>query len=347
MSIKKYIFSICLVLFFMALNTIDVIARAASHPQGRSYRILHIMSYHTPWRWTDGQFQGFKEALRGLPTVYQVFQMDTKRHSSSEAKTKAGEKARMLIEQWKPDLVYTTDDDAQEYVTKYYINKDLPFVFSGVNKDPSAYGFVGARNITGVLEHEHFVESVQTLRKIVPAARKLAVVFDDAKMWEPVQKRILAATKRLPGVEVMPWDIFYTFDDYKRKIKEYHGKVDALALIGVFNFKDGRGANVPYQEVLQWTAQNSTLPDFSFWIDRVHYGTLCAVTVSEREQGLAAGQISRPILLEGKTPGSFPMTPTLKGLPVVSLARSKKLNLRPTTGLLLSAVVIRKFEWEK
>jgi ABC-type uncharacterized transport system substrate-binding protein len=331
----------------MALNTTGAVAHAASGPPGRNYRILHVMSYHSPWRWVDGQFQGFKEALGGLPADYRIFQMDTKRKSSSEAITKAGNEARMLIEQWKPDLVYTSDDDAQEYVTKYYINKDIPFVFSGVNRDPSSYGFVGSRNITGVVEHEHFVESVQTLRKIAPAVKKIAVVFDNAKMWDPVQKRMIAASKRLPGVELTPWDTIQTFSEYKRKIKEYHGKVDAIALLGIFNFKDGRGNDVLYQEVLQWTAQNSTLPDFSFWLDRVHYGTLCAVTVSEREQGLAAGRIARAILAEGKTPGSFPMNPTVKGLPVVSLARSKKLNLKPPTGLLLSAEVIQKFDWEK
>jgi ABC-type uncharacterized transport system substrate-binding protein len=331
----------------MALNATGAVAHAASRPPGRNYRILHIMSYHSPWRWADGQFQGFKEALNGLPAEYQVFQMDTKRQSTPEAKTKAGNEARMLIEHWKPDLVYTTDDDAQEYVTKYYINKDIPFVFSGVNKDPSSYGFAGSRNITGVVEHEHFVESVQTLRKIVPGVRKIAVVFDDAEMWKPVRERMVAANKRLPGVQLGSWNTILTFNDYKRKVKDYHGKADAIALLGIFNFKDGRSSNVPYQEVLQWTAENSSLPDFSFWLDRVHYGTLCAVTVSEHEQGLAAGRIARAILAEGKAPGSFPMNPTVRGLPVVSLARSKKLNLKPPTGLLLSAEVIRKFEWEK
>ena len=28
------------------------------------WKILHIMSYHSPWIWTDSQLQGFKDALK-------------------------------------------------------------------------------------------------------------------------------------------------------------------------------------------------------------------------------------------------------------------------------------------
>jgi hypothetical protein len=94
------------------------------------------MSYHSPWRWTDGQLDGFKEGLGAVSAEYKVFQMDTKRNSSKEGKENKGKEAIALIESWKPDLVYTSDDDAQEYVVKHYVNADLPFVFSGVNKDP-------------------------------------------------------------------------------------------------------------------------------------------------------------------------------------------------------------------
>ncbi|MBF8260134.1 MAG: protein of unknown function DUF534, partial [Actinobacteria bacterium] len=107
------------------------------------------------------------------------------------------------------------------------------------------------------------------------------------------------------------------------------------------------GKNVPYQTVLRWTAENSLLPDFSFWLDRVHYGTLCAMTVSEHEQGLAAGRIARSILTEGKSPSSIPMSPTTKGNPVVSLARAKAMGIKVKSGILLTGEVIREFDWNK
>ena len=326
-------------------------AEADSHSPTDSimsaYKVLYVMSYHSPWRWTDGQLDGFKEALKGVDVQYRSFQLDTKRHNAPQWKEKKGREARNLIESWKPDLVYTSDDDAQTYVTQYYANRNTPFVFSGVNKDPKEYGFDGSRNITGVVEHEHFTESVRLIKSIVPEIRRIAVVFDDASMWPAVMRRMKAQAPRLDGVAFVAWDVIETFAEYKQKIKEYHQTADAVGLIGIFNFKDEHGANVPYQEVLRWTAENSRLPDFSFWADRVHYGTLCAVNVSEYEQGLAAGRIARSILAEGRRPSDFPIKPTVKGYPIVSLARANQLGLRVKSGVLLSAEVIQGFEWDK
>jgi ABC-type uncharacterized transport system substrate-binding protein len=322
---------------------------AAKEAEGQkpTFRILYIMSYHSPWRWTDGQLEGFKSGLGNVSAEYRIFQMDAKRNSSAEQLEAKGREARVLIEEWKPDLVYTSDDEAQLYVVKHYIDSDLPFVFSGVNKVPETYGFTGSKNVTGVVEHEHFVESVKLLQAIVPGAKKLAVVFDEAAMWPQVQNRMKERVVQLPGVEFTFWDTIKTFEEYKQKIAKYQTKADAIALIGVFNFKGEDGRNVHYQEVLRWTAENSRLPDFSYWIDRIHYGTLASVTVSEREQGLAAGRIARAILVDGKSPSNIPMTPTAKGLPVISLARANKLGIKVKSGLLLSTEVVQQFEWDK
>lgn len=324
-----------------------VLPAQEGYGEQRPFKILHVMSYHSPWRWTDGQLAGFKDGMAGAAAEYRVFRMDTKTNSSTAAKEAKGSEARALIEQWKPDLVYTSDDDAQEFVAIHYRGAALPIVFSGVNKDPAAYGFDQSPNITGVLEEEHFVETLRLLRAIDPQARRIAAVFDDAPLWEQVRRRMKERIGQVPGMEIVAWDTPRTFEEYQKRIKTYPEIADAIGLIGIFSFKGADGRNVPYQDVLRWTAENSTLPDFSFWIDRIHYGTLLAVTVSEREQGYAAGRIARAILLEGKAPAQFKMVPTVKGLPVISLARAERLGLRIKSGVLLSAEVVRRFEWEK
>jgi ABC-type uncharacterized transport system substrate-binding protein len=338
------------VLHAMAVGMLICAASAnAQSPAGtqKSYKILHIMSYHSPFRWTDGQLDGFKEGMGTAAAEYKVFQMDTKRNSSNAAKEIKGQEARALIESWKPDLVYTSDDDVQEYVVKHYVGTNLPFVFSGVNKSPKAYGFEGSKNVTGVLEREHIVESVKLLKAIAPGVKRIAAVFDDAAMWDPVMARMREEIAQVPDVKIVAWDTIRTYEEYKSKIKGYPGNADAIALIGVFNFKDAAGKNVPYEEVLKWTAENSTLPDLSFWAVRVNFGTLCSVTVSEREQGLAAGNMARAILVDGKKPSDFPMLATVKGEPVISLARATTLGIKVKSGLLLSSEVITKFDWNK
>jgi ABC-type uncharacterized transport system substrate-binding protein len=331
----------------LALACIATASVAQSAPAEREFRILYIMSYHSPWRWTDWQLEGFQEEMKGVKATYQTFQMDTKRNSSPEQKERKGQEARALIEAWQPDLVYTSDDDVQQYVVRHYVNGKLPFVFSGVNADPATYGFRGSANVTGVLEQEHFVESVRLIKKMVPGAKRIALVFDDAKMWDPVKARIAKAMTQLPDMQIVASDTILTFADYKKKMLDYQKSADIVGTLGIFNLKDGQGRNVTYQEVQKWTVENSRLPDFAFWIDRVHFGTLAAMTVSEREQGRAAGRIARGILVEGRNPAEYQMLPTTKGLPVISLARAQKLGIKPDADLLLTTEVIPQFDWDK
>lgn len=317
-------------------------------PPGQKFKILHIMSYHSPWKWTDDQFNGFKDALQGLDVEYKVYQMDTKRKSSEEWKIEAGRQARELIDTWKPDLVYTNDDNAQVYVTKHYINSSIPFVFSGVNADPATYGFRGSTNIAGILEQEHFIASVNLLREIVPSVSRVAVITDTDPTWPGVLNRMKEkASTILTDIEFIGWDIISTFEEYKQKIKEYETKADAVCLLGIFTFKDENGENVPLEEVCMWTVDNSNLPEFTFWKDRIPKGHLCTVTVSGYEQGYTAGEIARGILTEGKGPSSYSFKPTVKGEPVLSFARAKKLGIKVKSTVLLTAEVIEKFEWEK
>ena len=58
-------------------------------------------------------------------------------------------------------------------------------------------------------------------------------------------------------------------------------------------------------------------------------------------------RLARQILVEGKSPSSLPMAATTKGAPVISLARAGRLGLKPQAGVLLSAEVVERFEWEK
>ncbi len=312
---------------------------AGNDPAKKKWKILHIMSYHSPWKWTDGQLEGFKAALGGLDIEYKVFQLDMKRRTDEAWKKQVSREARELIETWKPDLVSTSDDYAQEYVAKYYLNQKLPFVFSGVNADPSVYGFVGSSNITGVLEEEHIVETIKLLKQIVPTVKKIAVIYDDDPTWPPVLARMKNSLPQLPGLEIISWDLIRTFAQFKQRLQELQAEVDAIGFLGIFAFKGEDGKNVSYKTVSRWVMDHSLLPDFSFWEDRISYGTLCTVNVSEYEQGYAAGQLARSILMEGRSPASIPMKPTVKGVPMINLSRAKKLGINIKTGILLSVTV--------
>ncbi len=317
-------------------------ARAREAP-----RIAHVMSFESPWRWTDGQLQGFREGL-GLPRAeIRVFQMDVKRHPSDAAKAERGRAARAFVDAFEPHLLYASDDDAQQHVTRHYLGSRLPLVFSGVNRDAAEHGFDGAPNVTGVLEREHVVETLRLLRELVPGVRRVTVLSEPGAHWDAVVLRVQQGVEQAgtmaPARIVRP----HTLAEYRRAIEQAHGEADALLHLGIFSLTDAGGRPVPYAEVQRWVVEHAVLPDASFWIDRVFHGTLASVTVSELEQGRSAGRLARAILVDGRAPASLPLQATTQGHPAINLKRAQALGLTVRSSQLLQSEVVRSFDWDR
>jgi ABC-type uncharacterized transport system substrate-binding protein len=309
-------------------------------------RVLHVMSFDSPWRWTDGQWAGFLDGLADPAVQTLVFQLDVKRHRSAAAKAERGRLALEAVRQWGPDLVYLSDDDAVEQVARPLAGSGLPLVFSGVNRSLQDHGLVGAPNVTGVLEREHVAETLRLLQVLVPAARRLAVVSDGASYWDRVIERVRVRAGQRPDMTLARVDRVASLADYQQRLRECEREVDAVLHLGILTLTGSDGATVPYQQVQRWVAEHVQLPDASFWSDRVHHGTLVAMAVSEVEQGRAAGRLARAILHDGQAPASLPVQATTKGRPVLCLPRAMRLGLRPSSSLLLSAEVVRRYAWE-
>lgn len=309
-------------------------------------KILHIMSYHATWQWNMEQLAGFKAAFDGVDVQYRIVELDTKRNDNPEAIAVPVQQAKGLVASWQPDLIYTNDDNAQSYFSKDFINSEIPIVFSGVNRDPSEYDFIGAANITGILEQEHFVATVKLLQQLKPGIRKIAVLVDSDPTWKGVMARMRFNQRELPEIEISDWVLARSYREYQQNVLKLQQQVDALAILGVFNLKDEQGNNVDYETVLRWTTEHSQLPDFSFWQSRIERGTLCAVKVSGFEQGLQAGQLARRILLDNQPPSSLAIRTSIQGRPAISLARARKLGLKVDAELLLNTDVETRFAWD-
>jgi ABC-type uncharacterized transport system substrate-binding protein len=314
--------------------------------QDEPFRVLHVMSYHPSWEWNIAQYQGFKDGLGDLDVEYRVVALDTKREADQGQVAERVAESQSLIASWKPDLLYTNDDNAQELLAKDYVGTALPIVFSAVNRDPSEYGFLGAKNVTGVMEYEHYIPTINLLRSMVPDIKRIAVIVDSDPTWKGVMARMRASAKQLEGIEIREWLLVHTYADFKAKVLDLQDQVDAIAMLGIFNLQDSQGENVAYEEVLKWTVENSRLPDFSFWESRVSRGTLCTVTVSGYEQGFLAGTMARQILHDGVSPGDIDIRPSQKGQPMISMPRAKSLGIQVDVRVLLDSTVKSTYAWD-
>ena len=75
-------------------------------------------------------------------------------------------------------------------------------------------------------------------------------------------------------------------------------------------------------------------------------GNLCAMTVSGYEQGRAAGEMARGILIEGRSPSSYEFERPLKGDPVINTARANLLDIELNPTLVSISELIKDFRWE-
>src|SRR3972149_1817649 len=115
-------------------------------------KILYIDSYHAGYEWSDGVTRGIENILNNTGVELKILRMDTKRFNSRAFAEKAGLGAKSVIEEFRPDVVIASDDNAFNYVIMpYYRDADLPVVFCGINWDVSIYGGP-YKNTAGMIE---------------------------------------------------------------------------------------------------------------------------------------------------------------------------------------------------
>lgn len=292
-------------------------------------KILHLNSYHDGFPLVNDNVVAFERSLRdaGMEVEVRHFEMNMLINDSVENANIKTKEAVALIEEWAPDMIYATDDPAQEYVIEpNYRNSDIPIIFTGINNDIEIYDYENSDNIAGVFERLRFVDSVNLLKQLYPSAKKIVVVADDFPQWVSVLRRFESQEDNI-SLSVVDYKIYETFEEYKEGVLGYESVVDAIVFLGLNTLKDENGISVPRRDVIRWNIENLDLPDVTFWGFVVGEGTLMAVETISSEEGEIAAEIAKDILIEGKTPSDIPYVLTKKGQRYINLARAEMFGL--------------------
>ncbi len=315
-------------------------------------KIFYLNSFHSEgFPLAQENIKAFKQFFKdeGISIEVKQFDIDVIRKPSEEDKENAAKNAEKIIDEYKPDLIYATDDAAQELVAVDYINTKTPIVFSGVNEDPEKYGYDKAKNVTGVLERVHFKDTVNFLKEIHPGVRRIGVVGSDYYLWNIVIERLKKAASEFPDINFVGWDLFHNYTDYQNKILNYQNKADALIILGLAGMKDKEGNDIPDSVFQKWTVENNSVPDITFWNFNVAGGNLLSVDVSPEEQGKAAANLAKKILIDGEKPSSFKFKATSDGVKNINLKRAKQLGINQEdipSSILINSKIYKNFSWE-
>jgi len=319
-----------------ATSTVGTAAVSTVVPQTRG-KVLLVHSYHTGYPWVDAITQGVKRALAGSHVDLEIVYMDTKRKTSEAWKKQSGEVVRQVVAEWKPDVVITADDNAQEYFAKGYVGRKTPqFVFCGVNAKPGKYGYP-ASNVTGILERPHFATSLDQLHKLVPDAARIAVVTDDSPTSAGALRfmKQQSAWRRIVSSETPS-----EFEGWQNAVRRCQDTADALAIYMYHTVKrPGTTESMPPKEVMAWTVENSRIPIVGFFIFTIDDGALCGFLESGVEHGFRAGQIALE-LLDGKPAGGVPLVTALEGQSMLNLAAARRLGIEVPDAAIRSTEIV-------
>jgi ABC-type uncharacterized transport system substrate-binding protein len=291
-------------------------------------RILVIHSYHPDYQWTKEITDQINRILPSSDIDISYHYMDTKRNPGIEFKKKAGEEARRIIFEWDPDIIIPVDDNAQEFVAKHYVGQERPKIFfTGVNGDPERYGYIGAKNATGILERTPVNSIIDVMQHCFPNAKKFIHLSDSSitsqlihkeyhhKNWSP-----LVCTKAL---------MIDDFDEWKKEILEAEGKVDFFLYTHYHTIKRTADSEeiVPPREIIQWSIKHTNIPGIGNWGFFVKDGGMMSIAVSAQEQAdIPCFYIKR--YLRGEPISELPIMTTKKYSVYLNRFRIKQANVK-------------------
>lgn len=126
-------------------------------------RVLWVDSYHAGYEWSDGIEAGIRQIFANTPIKLKIVRMNSKRQKLPVIIQEAAKKAKETIDQFNPDVLIASDDNAQKYlIVPYFKNSNQPVVFCGINEKPEKYGYP-TKNITGMVEITPFNRIVNLL----------------------------------------------------------------------------------------------------------------------------------------------------------------------------------------
>jgi len=278
---------------FALVGILLIHAAAAGDYTGK--KILHIDSYHRGNYWNDAIADAVRDTLADTGVELKIIHLDTKRNPSEEFKTAAALRAVAVIDEFQPDVVTASDDNAAKYlIMPHYKDAELPFVFCGVNWDASVYGFP-YKNVTGMVEVSPIPQIVKLLQQYAKGDR-IGYLTENT----PTKRKEMEYHKKLFGIEYDGVYLVDSFSEWRASFLKAQEEMDMLIVLGVAALDDWDDEQA--RELAENHTRIPTGTDFG-WLMHI---AMLGVGKSPQEQGRWAAKAALKIL-DGVSPGQIPL----------------------------------------
>ncbi|MBP7652089.1 PAS domain S-box protein, partial [Candidatus Dependentiae bacterium] len=258
-----------------------------------------IHSYHPEFWWVHSVDKGMLEVFseHNFNAEYFYEFLDTKRFLNDFFNTYFSQYKKYLSIKFsaqKPDLIITVDDDALNFMKSCrteIFGKDIPIVFCGVNK-PFDYSILKGKSITGVMEILDIEETIDSIIKIHPDVKRLAVITDlttngknNRLLLEQLEKKYY---QKLKFVFIDRENKGLTLDELINEIKNLDNNT-AIYLADFFNDRNGY---IDQDIVIPLICRNASRPVYSPYIMMFRYGTVGGKLNDPELQGRKAAELT-------------------------------------------------------
>jgi len=308
--------------------------------EGKKFKVLVVMSYEEDFQWCKDIKEGI-DSVMGKTCETRYFYMDTKNNiAGGEQKAK---EAYALYQEFKPDGVIVSDDDAQAMFVLPYLKDKVktPVMFNGVNAQPDKYGYP-ASNISGVLERLYIGESIALAQQLVPSLKTVGYMIKDSPVAKIVFKQIESESSGYSAKSVA----FKTPKTQKEAVamaEELGRQCDLLFYIALAGMPGDDGKPLTEKEAVKIVLKSFGKPAIAVIDYDVKYGALCGLRYTGNEHG----EVSANMLLKAMTGtpvSQIPITRNYTGKRMINVTVLKALGITPKPAAIKGAELVKTEE---
>lgn len=256
---------IVLILFFLIIPCVNA---RAHHPYILVVQSLGI----TPYNEAVAGFRAVLEAA-GIRGVYAVLRVN---------------EADQAIRERKPDLVLAVGGEALRKVKKYH---HIPLVYLMVLNPRSIFSH--EKNVVGVSMAVSPEKQLSAMRRVLPDARRIGVVYDPEKSGEFVRRAVVSA--KALRMEIRAQEVASP-REVPQTLHALKGAVDAIWMI-----PDTTVISPETAEAMMLFSLGNGIPVCAFSAKYLGMGALMSVEAGPFDMGRQAGEMAARILAGAKT----------------------------------------------
>lgn len=304
--ISGTVYLVLLVVFYSLI--VQVFAQNAQKVNSSKKRkhILVLHSYHKRMLWVDSISEGIESVLKFHEQRLVHFEfMDSKRHSHPSYFARLKGLYREKYKNIEFSAVITVDDNAFNFASENRLQlfNNAPIVFCGLNHFDSRR-FESIQNVTGVVEKNDYLKTINLALKLHPKADKIFVVNDFTTTGKANKKALLEIAPKIYRKVDIEFNENINLDDLKVKLKNL--EKNCIVLVLSFN-QDFDGVYHPYREVSKNIAEVAKNPVYTVWDFYFHGESVIGGCITRGyDHGATAGQITKQIL-NGKKASDIPI----------------------------------------